>query len=138
MLIIIIIFFSLRDSLHGHWQLTGQQGKEEDHLLFHCTTSICSRKFRHLFATLHVRWLSSIFNRTTCIYQTATRWDLPCYWITILDWWCNANFCLFTWWFDSRMLLQQFEKGNRYKWNKQNGGHKLNESIDLTKKSRIL
>ena len=30
----------------------------------------------HLFATLHVRWLSHIFNRITCIYQTATRWVL--------------------------------------------------------------
>ena len=30
----------------------------------------------NLFATLHVRWLSHIFNRITCIYQTATRWVL--------------------------------------------------------------
>ena len=35
------------------------------------------------FATLHVRWLSHISNRTACIYQAATRWDLPPYWITI-------------------------------------------------------
>ena len=49
----------------------------------------------HLFATLHVRWLSHIFNRITCIYQTATRWDLPPYRITILiDWWCDIK-CLF-------------------------------------------
>ena len=34
-------------------------------------------------ATLHVRWLSPIFNRTACIYQAATRWDLPPYRITI-------------------------------------------------------
>ena len=51
--------------------------------LFHSTTSTRSRTFRHLFATLHVRWLSHIFNCTACIYQTATRWDLPLYWITI-------------------------------------------------------
>ena len=24
-----------------------------------------------------MRWLSHIFNRTACIYQTATQWDLP-------------------------------------------------------------
>ena len=54
-----------------------------DHLLFHSTTSTRSRTFRYLFATLHVRWLSHIFNRTACIYQTATRCDLPPYRTTI-------------------------------------------------------
>ena len=34
------------------------------------------------FATLYVRWLSHFFNRTACVYQTATQWDLP-YQITI-------------------------------------------------------
>ena len=81
--IMLYCFFSIRIFFHGHWQLTGQQGKGGDHLLFHSTTSTRSRTFRHLFATLHVRWLSHIFNRTACIYQTATWWDLPSYWITI-------------------------------------------------------
>ena len=75
-------FFSIRDFFHEHWQLTGQQ-KGGDHLWFHSTASTRSRAFRHLFATLHVRWLSYIFNRKACIYQTTTRWDLPHYWITI-------------------------------------------------------
>ena len=79
----IFFFFSIRIFFHGHWRLTGQQGKGGDHLLFHSTTSTRSRTFRHLFATLHVRWLSHIFNRNACIYQTATRWDLPPYRITI-------------------------------------------------------
>ena len=35
------------------------------------------------FATLHVRWLSHISNRTAYIYQAATRWDLPPYWSTV-------------------------------------------------------
>ena len=76
-------FFSIRVFLHGHWQLTGQQGKGGDLFLFHSTTSTCSWTFRHLCANLHVRWLSHIFNCNTCIYQTATRWDLPPYRITI-------------------------------------------------------
>ena len=63
---------------------------------FHPLTNI-----QTLFATLHVRWLSHIFNRTVCIYQAATRWDLPPYRITI---WLTddvtLSFCLFTWWFD--------------------------------------
>ena len=37
----------------------------------------------HSSATLHVRWLSHNFNCNACIYQTATRWDLPPYQITI-------------------------------------------------------
>ena len=102
------LFFSFRVFFHRHWRFTGQQGKGEDHLLFHSTTSTRSRTFRHLFATLHVRWLSRIFNRKASVYQTATRWNSLPYRITIwlIDWWCNA--CLFNWWNDSRFLLQRF------------------------------
>ena len=80
-------FFSTRVFFRKHWRFTGQQEKGGDHLLFHSTTSTRSRTFRHLFATLHVRWLSRIFNRNACVYQTATRWDLRLYRITIfIDW----------------------------------------------------
>ena len=100
------VFFSIRVFFHEHWRLTGQWGKGGDHLLFHFTTSTRSQTFRHLFATLHVRWLSHIFNRTACIYQTATRWDLPPYRITI---WLiddlTVSFCLFTWWFGSSIFV---------------------------------
>ena len=61
---------------------TAEEGRG-DHLLFHPTTSTRSRTFKHLFATLHVRWLSHISHRNACIYQTATRWDLPPNRITI-------------------------------------------------------
>ena len=44
----------------------GREGKGRDHLLFHYTTSTRSQTFRHLVATLFVRWLSHIFNRTAC------------------------------------------------------------------------
>ena len=108
------VFFFYQSFLHRHWRFTRQQGKGGDHLLFHSTTSTSSRTLRHLFATLHVRWLSRIFNRNACVYQTATRWDLPPYRITIwvIDWWFNV--CLFTWWIDTRFLLQQFDIGNRW------------------------
>ena len=77
---------------HSHWRFTGQQGKAGDHFLFHSITPTHWRALRHLFATLHVRLLSRIFNRNACVYQAATRWDLPPYWITIwvIDWWCNV------------------------------------------------
>ena len=98
--------FSIRIFFHGHWRLTGQQGKGGDHFLFHSITFTRSRTFRYLFVTLHVRWLSHIFNRTVCIYQAATRWDLPPYRITI---WLiddvTLSFCLFTWWFDSSIFV---------------------------------
>ena len=83
---------------------------------FISTASTRSRTLRHLFATLHVRWLSRIFNHNACVYQTATRWDLPPYRITIwmIDWWCNV--CLFTWRIDTGFLLQQFDIGNQWIW----------------------
>ena len=93
-------FFSVRVFFHRHWRFTGQQGKRGDHLLCHSTTSTRPQTFRHLFATLHVRWLSRIFNRNACIYQAATQWDLPPYWIIVwlIDY---AMFVyLLTWWFD--------------------------------------
>ena len=116
------IFF-YQGFLHRRWQFTGQQGKGGDHLLFHCTTSTRSRTLTHLFATLHVRWLSRIFNRNVCVYQTGTRWDLSNYRITIwvIDWWCNV--CLFTWLIDTRFLLQRFDT--------ETGGFELASTITL-------
>ena len=80
------------------------QGRKRTFFLFHSTISTHSETLRYLFATLHVRWLSRIFNRNAFVYQSASRWDLLPYWnwITIgfIDWWCNV--CLFTWWIDSR------------------------------------
>ena len=104
--------FFYQGFLHRHWRFTGQQGKGGDRLLFHSTTSTCSWTLRHLFATLHVRWQLRIFNRNACDYQTATRWDLPLYRITIrvIDWWYNV--CLFAWWIKTRFLLPWFDIGN--------------------------
>ena len=70
--------FSFTDT-DNSWDSRGTEGT----ILFHSTSSTRSRTFRHLFATLHVRWLSHIFNCNACIYQTVTRWDLPPYRITI-------------------------------------------------------
>ena len=76
-------FFSIRIFFHGDWRPLRQQGKGRNQLLFHTTTPTRSRTFRHLSATLLVRLLSLIFNRTACIYQTATRWNLLPYRITM-------------------------------------------------------
>ena len=77
--------------------------------LFLPTNSTRSRTFRHLFATLHVRWLLRIFNRIACNYQTNTQWDLPTILLNyhLIDWWWNLDILLFTWWFSLKFLLQQ-------------------------------
>ena len=71
--------FSFTDIDNSH----DSREREGTIFLFHSTTSTHSQTFRHLCATLHVRWLSHIFDRNACIYQTATRWGLPPYQITI-------------------------------------------------------
>ena len=77
-------FFFFRIFFHGHSWLTGQQGKEGDHLLFHSITLPSTHEHSGIyFVTLHVRWLSCISNLTACIYQASTRWDSPPYQVTI-------------------------------------------------------
>ena len=117
------IFFSITVFFPRHWQFTGQKrkGRGGDHLLLYSTASTRSRILRHLFATLHVRWLSRIFNRNARVYQTATWWDLPPYWITIwlIDWFMKQ--CLFVYMMNwLYILLQQFDMGNRWIWTRVN------------------
>ena len=111
-------FFSIRAFFYGDRRLTGQLWKGGDHLLYHATTSTCSQTLRHLFATLHVRWISLIFSRHACVYQTATRWDLPPYRITIwvIDDVTLVFFCSFTWWFDTRFFFTAIWDGKP--WNR--------------------
>ena len=71
----LLFFFLSRFSFTQTDDSQGSRGRGT--ILFHSTTSTHSRTSRYSFATMHVRWLSRIFNRTTCVYQTATRWDLP-------------------------------------------------------------
>ena len=103
-------FFFNRIFSHRHWRFTGQQGKGGEHLLFHSTTSTRSQTLRHLFATLHVRWLHvfliAMLSQSQSQLYRITIW--------VIDWWCNV--CLFTWWIDTRLLLQRFDIGNRWIW----------------------
>ena len=80
-------FYFIRVFFHDTDESQGGRRREKTFFLFHSTTSTRSQTFRHLFGTLHVRWLwlSHVFNRSACIYQTATLWDLPPYQITF-DW----------------------------------------------------
>ena len=108
--LLVFVFFSTRVFIHGHWWLTGQQGKKRDHVLFHSNTPTHSRTFRHLFGTLHLKWLSYVSNRNACFSSRmlATRWDFTIFSnYHLIDWWCEVCFSLFTWWFDTRFLIQQ-------------------------------
>ena len=105
-----LLYFSIRILFHRHWRFTGQQGKGGDHLLLYSITSSRSPTLRHLFATLHVRWQSHIFDRNACAYQTYHLIELSFDWL--IDWWWNV--CLFTWWIDSRFLFQRLDMGKRW------------------------
>ena len=83
--------FSIRVSFHDHWQLTGQQGRGY---------------FRYLFATLHVRWRTHIFNRNASIYRLI---ELLFNWLMM---WCCLSFvCLLIWFW---VLLQLLDVRNRW------------------------
>ena len=53
-----VFFFFLSEFSSQPLAIHRTAGKRGDHLLFHSTTSTRWRTLRHLFATLHVRWLS--------------------------------------------------------------------------------
>ena len=103
-------FFFYQGFLQRHWRFTRHQGKGGDYVLFDSTTSNRSRTLRHLFATLHVRWLHvfliAMLSQSQSQLYRITIW--------VIDWWCNV--CLFTWWIDTRFLLQRFDIGNRWIW----------------------
>ena len=81
---------------------TAERGRRSS--FFFCYTSSHSWTFRHLFTTLHVRWLIRIFNCTACNCHTATRWDLLPSWANV--WLIDDGMLvsLFTWRFDSRFF----------------------------------
>ena len=98
--------FFIRVFFHRQWWFIRQQENGGGPFSFLSTTSTHSQIFRNLFETLHVRWLPNIFNCSAFMYQNATRWDSPSYWITI--WVIDDGMLisvLFTWWFDSRLFI---------------------------------
>ena len=80
------VFFN-QDFLSQTLMIHRTAGEGMGSSLFLSTTSICSGRFRHLFATWHVSWVPPIFNCTTYNYQTSTQWNWPtlgiCIWLII-------------------------------------------------------
>ena len=94
-----MFFFSIKIFFHGHWRLTGQQGKGGDHLLFHSTTStrsrysdiylqLCMWDDYHIFLIAPLVFIRLLLDEIYHLIKLSFDWLM----------WC---FCLFTWWFDS-------------------------------------
>ena len=116
-LIVFTFSFSIRVFFRRHWRFTGQQGKGGDHLLFHSTTSTHPRTLWYLFATLRARRLLRILQIATLVFIRLLLDDEIYHLIELpFDWQIDDAMSLFTWWIDSRFLLQQFDMGNRWIW----------------------
>ena len=78
---LVFIFYQgfLSQTLANHG--TSKEGRGPK--LFLATISTRLQTFRHLPATLYVRWLPRIFNHTVFSYQAANLWDLSPSWITL-------------------------------------------------------
>ena len=77
-----LFFFSIRVFFHKHWRLTGQQGKGGT-IFYSALPLPPAPEHSDIYLQLCMWDDYHIFNRTACTYQTATRWDLQPYWITI-------------------------------------------------------
>ena len=75
-------FFSIRVFFHEHWHSQDSRGREGT--IFYSTLPLPpAHEHSDIYLQLCMWDDYHIFNRTACIYQAATRWDLPPYRITI-------------------------------------------------------
>ena len=83
-------FFSIRLFFTDTADSQDSRGKEGT--IFYSILPLPTTDEHWDITTLHVRWLSRIFKRKACVYQTASQWNLPPYRITIwvIDWWCKV------------------------------------------------
>ena len=97
-------FFSIRVFFHGHWRLTGQQGRGGDHLLFHFSTF-------HPVTNIQT-FICNFVREIAITYFWSQRLYLPdCYSMRfttlsnyyLTDWWRDVDFRLFGCWFDFRL-----------------------------------
>ena len=80
------------------------------HLLMSLQTFICNFVCEMTMSYFyHISIATLVFTRLLLdgIYHLIGNYHLT-------DWWCDVNFCFFTWWFHSRFSLQQFDAGNRW------------------------
>ena len=114
-----LIFFSIRVFFTDTDDSQGSRGREGT--IFYSTLPLPpAHEHRDIYLQLCMWDDYHVFLIATPVFTRLLLWDLPPYRITIwvIDWWCNV--CLFTWWIDTRFLLQRFDIRNRWIWTRIN------------------
>ena len=119
-------FFSVWIFFHRHWRFREQQGKGGKHLY----SSLALPPVQETFATLHVRWLPSIFNHIACYYQTATRWYLQPWRIAIL---LTVFFSIQVFFHEHSRFTGQQEKGEAISLTTLYHFHLLHRCLDISR-----
>ena len=112
-------FFFYQGFLHRHWWFTGQQGREET--IFYSTLPLppaCEHSDIYLQLCMwddyHTFLIATLVFTRLLLDEIYHIIELPFEWL--ID---DAMFVsLFTWWIDTRFLLQRFDIGNRWIWNR--------------------
>ena len=91
-----------------------QDSRRREGTIFYSTLPLtCLLTFKHLFCNFEM----------TITYFKSHRLYLPGFYSMryttlsnyyLIDWWCELDLCLFTCWFDSRILSQLFDTENRW------------------------
>ena len=81
--------FFIRVFFHGHWRLTGQQGKREDHLLLHSTSPIysylqlCMWDKDHIFLIAPLAFSRLLLDEIYHLIELLFDWLIDCW---LIDW----------------------------------------------------
>ena len=111
-----IRFFLYQGFPHRHWQSTGQQGREGTifsstlplqpaHKHWEIYLQLCMWDDYHVFLDATLVFTRLLLDEIYHLIGLTFEW--------LID---DAMFVLFTWWIDTRFLLQRFEIGNRWVW----------------------
>ena len=102
---------------HKYWLFRGQQGKGGN--FFNSTLPLPNaQKHSDIYLQLciwddyHVFLIKPFVFTRLLLDEVYHLIELPFHWLMIQI----LIFCLLTWWFDPRFLLQQFDTGNRWIW----------------------
>ena len=108
--LVLFNFCSIRVFFHIHWPFTGHQGKGKGGDHSDTYLQLCMWDDYNAFSMATLVYTRLLLDK---IYHLV---ELPFDWL--IDWLItNAMFVYFlSWWFDSRLLLQQFDTRNRWIW----------------------
>ena len=98
-----------------------QDNREREWLIFYSTLPLPPT---HKHLDIYLQLCMFACEMTITYFQSHHLYLPDCYMMRfttlsnyyLTDWWCEVSFCLFTWWFDNRFLLQHLDTGNRWTW----------------------